>query len=47
MAEVPTVKKGNSCEKCGLAQEIPKIPMYGPYNLKNELQPGKTYLWCT
>lgn len=39
-------KQGNLCLTCGLASEIPKIPMYGPYNLKG-LEPGKTYSWCT
>lgn len=38
-------KTGNNCAKCNLCTEIPVIPMYAPYNVR-DLQPGKTYLWC-
>jgi len=35
----------NTCRQCNLPTEIPKIPMYGPYNL--HLEPGKLYSWCS
>jgi hypothetical protein len=38
-------RKGNQCTTCKLSTEIPTVPMYGPYNLR-DLTPGKTYLWC-
>mmetsp|Transcript_5171 Transcript_5171/g.7273 ORF Transcript_5171/g.7273 Transcript_5171/m.7273 type:complete len:130 (+) Transcript_5171:27-416(+) len=41
----PSAKKGNQCEKCHLATDVPTIPMYGPYNLR--LEKGKTYSWCS
>ena len=40
-----TKLQDNRCSKCHLCTEIPKVPMYGPYNFK-DMEPGKTYLWC-
>ena len=40
------IKKSNKCSNCNLVNEIPKIPMYGPYNMRG-LDPNKTYYWCS
>jgi CDGSH-type Zn-finger protein len=38
--------ESNQCSTCHLAREIPEIPVYAPFSMRN-LIPGKTYIWCS
>lgn len=40
-------KAEHHCGECRLPQHVPRIPIYGTYNVQGKIVPGEEYIWCS